>query len=203
LLVVVGITFVVLTMAFRSVVIALKAALTTLTSALAAFGVLILVFQHGVGSGLIGLDRTAPIESFLPPIVFAILFGLSMDYEVFLVSRIREEYIHGDTPRRAINHGMAAIGRVVAAAATIMTTVFLSFMLGDNRIIKEFGLALGAAIVIDAFVVRMTLVPALLYLLDGRAWYIPAWLDRVLPRLTVEAPGEQAMVGESDSDSAA
>ena len=203
LLVVVGITFVLLTMAFRSVVIALKAALTTLASALAAFGVLILVFQHGVGAQLIGLDRTAPIESFLPPIVFAILFGLSMDYEVFLVSRIREEYIHGDTPRGAIRHGMAAIGRVVAAAATIMTVVFLSFMLGDSRIIKEFGLALGAAIVIDAFVVRLTLVPALLYLLDRRAWYIPAWVDKVLPRLTVEAPGERAAVGQSQADSVA
>ena len=204
LLVVVGVTFLVLTMAFRSIVIALKAALTTLASALAAFGVLILVFQHGVGAGLIGLDRTAPIESFLPPIVFAILFGLSMDYEVFLVSRIREEYIHGDTPRGAITHGMAAIGRVVAAAATIMTVVFLSFMLGDNRIIKEFGLALGAAIVIDAFVVRLTLVPAILYLLDGRAWYIPAWLDKILPRLTIEPPSERVTTARrSKADSVA
>ena len=203
LLVVVGVTFLLLTMAFRSVVIALKAALTTLASALAAFGVLILVFQDGVGAGIIGLDRTAPIESFLPPIVFAILFGLSMDYEVFLVSRIREEFIHGDTPRGAIRHGMAAIGRVIAAAATIMTLVFLSFMLGDSRIIKEFGLALGAAIVIDAFVVRMTLVPAILQLLNYRAWYMPEWLDRVLPRLTIESPTEAVPAVEEAEGSAA
>jgi RND superfamily putative drug exporter len=188
LLFVVGITFLVLTMAFRSVVIAIKAALTTLGSALAAFGVLVLVFQHGVGLGLIGLDRTGPIESFLPVIVFAILFGLSMDYEVFLVSRIREEYIHGDTPRGAITHGISAIGRVVVAAATIMSTVFFSFLLGNNRTIKEFGISLGVAIVVDAFVVRLTLVPALLHLLDGRAWYIPRWLDQILPRLTIEPP---------------
>jgi putative drug exporter of the RND superfamily len=188
LLVVVGITFLVLSMAFRSVVIAAKAALATLGSALASFGALILVFQHGYGLGLIGLDRTAPIESFLPVIVFAILFGLSMDYEVFLVSRIREEYVHGDTPRGAITHGMTAIGRVVMAAATIMATVFFSFMLGDSRIIKEFGLALGVAIVADAFIIRLTLVPAVLYLLDGHAWYMPRWLDRVLPRITIEPP---------------
>jgi putative drug exporter of the RND superfamily len=201
LIFVVGITFLVLTMAFRSIVIALKAALTTLTSALAAFGVLVLVFQDGFGLGIIGLDRTAPIESFLPPIVFSILFGLSMDYEVFLVSRIREQYIQGDTPRRAITHGMAAIGRVVVAAASIMTVVFLSFMLGDSRVIKEFGLALGAAIVIDAFVVRMTLVPAILHLLDGRAWYMPGWLDRILPRLTIESPAE-VVPGEAEEAAA-
>jgi RND superfamily putative drug exporter len=188
LLVVGGVTFLVLSMAFRSIVIAAKAALATVGSALASFGALILVFQHGYGLGLIGLDRTAPIESFLPVIVFAILFGLSMDYEVFLVSRIREEYVHGDTPRGAITHGMSAIGRVVVAAATIMATVFFSFLLGDSRIIKEFGLALGVAIVADAFVVRLTLVPAVMYLLDGRAWYMPRWLDRVLPRITIEPP---------------
>jgi RND superfamily putative drug exporter len=188
LLVVVGITFLVLSMAFRSIVVAAKAALATIGSALAAFGALVLVFQHGYGLGLIGLDRTAPIESFLPVIMLAILFGLSMDYEVFLVSRIREEYVHGDTPREAITHGMSAIGRVVVAAATIMATVFFSFLLGDNRVIKEFGLALGVAIVTDAFVVRLTLVPAIMHLLDGRAWYMPRWLDRILPSVTIEPP---------------
>ena len=188
LLVVVGITFLVLTMAFRSVVIALKAALATILSSLAAFGVLVLVFQHGYGMGLVGLDRAGPIESFLPVIVFAIVFGLSMDYEVFLVSRMREEYVHGDSPRGAIRHGMSAVGRVIVAAAAIMSVVFFAFLLGPDRTTKEFGLALGTAIVFDAFVVRLTLVPALMHLLDGRAWYIPRWLDRVLPRLTVEAP---------------
>ncbi len=192
LLVVVGITFVILSMAFRSVVIALKASLTTVLSALAAFGVLVAVFQFGLGGELIGLDSTGPIESFLPVIVFSILFGLSMDYEVFLVSRIREEYTHGDEPRQAILDGMGAIGRVVMAAAAIMAVVFFSFVLGPERTIKEFGLALGAAILIDAFVVRLTLVPAVMWLLDRRAWYMPAWLDRILPRLTIEPPVSEA-----------
>jgi putative drug exporter of the RND superfamily len=188
LLVTVGITFLILSMAFRSVVIALKASLTTLLSALAAFGILVAVFQFGWGGGLIGLDSTGPIESFLPVIVFSILFGLSMDYEVFLVSRIREEYVHGDEPRPAIVDGMGAIGRVVMAAAAIMAVVFFSFVLGPDRAIKEFGIALGAAILIDAFIVRLTLVPAVMWLLDRQAWYMPAWLDRILPRLTIEPP---------------
>jgi RND superfamily putative drug exporter len=203
LLVVVGITFLILSMAFRSVVVALKAALATVFSALAAFGALTLVFQHGYGLNLIGLDRTAPIESFLPVIMLAILFGLSMDYEVFLVSRIREEYVHGDSPRGAITHGMSAIGRVVVAAATIMATVFFSFLLGDERVIKEFGLALGVAIVADAFVVRLTLVPAIMYLLDGRAWYMPRWLDRILPRVTIEPPTDRRPAHEKASRPAA
>jgi putative drug exporter of the RND superfamily len=187
-LVAIGITFLMLATAFRSLVIAVKASLATLLSALAAFGVLVAVFQLGWGGELIGIDKTGPVESFLPVIVFAILFGLSMDYEVFLVSRIREEYVHGDTPRDAIIDGMAAIGRVVIAAAAIMTVVFLAFLLEDDRIIKEFGLGLGTAILIDAFIVRMVLVPAVMHLLDERAWWIPRWLDRLLPRVTVEAP---------------
>ena len=190
LLVAMGITFLILTMAFRSVVVALKASITTVLSAMAAAGVLVAVFQFGWGISLIGLDRTGPIESFLPVIVFAILFGLSMDYEVFLVSRIREEYVHGDSPRQAIIDGVGAIGRVVAAAAAIMTVVFFAFILGPDRTIKEFGVALGAAIVFDAFLVRLMIVPAVMHLLDKRAWYIPAWLDRLLPNLTIEPPHE-------------
>jgi putative drug exporter of the RND superfamily len=188
LLVAVGITLGILSMAFRSVVVAVKASLTTVLSALAAAGILVAVFQFGWGGELIGLDTTGPIESFLPVIVFAILFGLSMDYEVFLVSRIREEYVHGDRPRPAIIDGMGAIGRVVMAAGLIMSVVFFSFMLAPDRITKEFGLALGVAILIDAFIVRLTLVPAVMWLLDRRAWYMPAWLDRTLPRVTIEPP---------------
>jgi RND superfamily putative drug exporter len=199
LLAIVGITFLILSMAFRSVVIAIKAALTTILSCLAAFGIVILVFQQGIGMGLIGLDRTGPIESFLPVIVFALVFGLSMDYEVFLVSRIREMFIHGDTPRVAITDGVAAIGRVIVAAATIMAVVFFAFLTGQDRLIKEFGLALGMAIVIDAFVVRLTLVPALMHLLDGRAWWIPGWLDRILPNLTVEAPAADERITEREA----
>jgi putative drug exporter of the RND superfamily len=188
LLCVIGITFVLLSMAFRSIVVAIKAALTTLLSVTAAFGVVIAVFQWGWLQGLIGLDRTGPIESFVPVIVFAIVFGLSMDYEVFLVSRIREEYTLGHGARPAIIRGMSAIGRVVVAAALIMSVVFLAFLLGDDRIVKEFGLALGLAVLIDAFLTRLTLVPAIMHLADERMWYMPRWLDRILPRLTIEPP---------------
>ena len=165
-------------------------------SAFASFGILIAVFQWGWLQGLIGLDRTGPIESFLPVIVFAILFGLSMDYEVFLVSRIREEYVNGAKARPAITRGIGAIGRVVVAAALIMSVVFLSFLLGEDRIIKEFGLALGMAILIDAFVIRLVLVPAVMHLMDERMWYMPRWLDKVLPRLTIEPPTGTATPAE-------
>ncbi len=191
LLFVVGITVLILTMAFRSVVIAAKAALTTILSCAASFGILTLVFQKGYGASLIGLDKTGPIESFLPVIVFALIFGLSMDYEVFLVSRIREAYIGGDTPRAAVTDGVATIGRVIVAAALIMSVVFFAFLTGVDRTIKEFGLGLGMAIALDAFVIRLTLVPAFMYLLDEKAWYIPRWLDKILPRLTVEAPEDK------------
>jgi RND superfamily putative drug exporter len=191
LLYIIGITFLVLAMAFRSAVIALKAALTTLLSALVGFGVLTLVVQQGHGMGLIGLDRTGPIESFVPPIAFAILFGLSTDYEVFLMSRIREEHVHvGDTVV-AVKNGVAAVGRVIVAASLIMTSVFFSFLLSTDRVSKEFGLLLGVAILTDALLMRLTLVPALLTLLRERAWAIPAWLERVLPDITIESPGER------------
>ena len=191
LLYIIGITFLVLAMAFRSAVIALKAALTTLVSALVGFGVLTLVVQLGQGMGLIGLDRTGPIESFVPPIAFAILFGLSMDYEVFLMSRIREERVRGDNTIDAVKDGVAGVGRVIAAAALIMSSVFFSFVLAPDRVSKEFGLLLGVAILTDAFLMRLTLVPALLTLLRGRAWWIPAWLDKLLPNVTIEPPGER------------
>ncbi len=190
LLVVIGIIFVLIAMAFRSIVVAAKAALTTALSALAAFGVLIAVFQHGWGASLVGIDSTGPIESFLPVIIFAILFGLSTDYEVFIMSRIREEYVGGRSARDSIDHGVAAIGRVIVACALIMCSVFFSFLLGDERAIKEFGLGLGVAIAIDAFVVRLVLVPAVLQILGDRAWYMPRWADRILPRITIEPPAE-------------
>jgi putative drug exporter of the RND superfamily len=191
LLYIIGITFLVLAMAFRSAVIAFKAALTTLLSALVGFGVLTLVVQKGVGLGLIGLDRTGPIESFVPPIAFAILFGLSMDYEVFLMSRIREEHVHGAETVQAVKDGIAGVGRVIVAAALIMSSVFFSFLLSPDRVSKEFGLLLGVAILTDALLMRMTLVPALLTLLRERSWWIPRWLDRALPDVTIEPPGER------------
>src|ERR671918_2730061 len=166
----------------------LTAAITTILSAFVGFGVLTLVVQEGHLLGLTGLDRTGPIETFVPPIAFAILFGLSMDYMVFLMSRIREEHVHGLPTREAVEHGIAAIGRVVVAAAVIMGTVFAAFILTADRISKEFGLLLAVAILTDALVVRMTLVPSLLTLLGERSWYLPAWLDRLLPNITIEPP---------------
>jgi putative drug exporter of the RND superfamily len=191
LLYIIGVTFVVLAMAFRSIVIATKAALTTLTSAVVGFGMLTFVVQLGHGMGIIGLDRTGPIESFVPPIAFAILFGLSMDYEVFLMSRIREEHIHGTDTISAVKDGMAGVGRVILAAALIMSSVFFSFLLTPDRVSKEFGLLLGIAILTDAIIIRLTLVPALLSLLGERSWAMPAWLDRALPNLTIEPPGQR------------
>jgi putative drug exporter of the RND superfamily len=192
LLYIIGITFLVLTMAFRSAVIAVKAALTTLLSALVGFGVLTFVVQQGHGMGLIGLDRTGPIESFVPPIAFAILFGLSTDYEVFLMSRVREEHVHGADTVEAVQDGVAGVGRVIAAAALIMSSVFFSFLLAPDRVSKEFGLLLGVAILTDALLMRLTLVPSLLTLLGERSWAIPRWLARALPRITIEPPGERA-----------
>jgi RND superfamily putative drug exporter len=188
LLYIIGVTFFVLAMAFRSIVVSATAAVTTILSAFVGFGVLTLVVQEGHLLGLTGLDRTGPIETFVPPIAFAILFGLSMDYMVFLMSRIREEHVHGLNTHDAVEHGIAAIGRVVVAAALIMGTVFAAFILSADRIPKEFGLLLAIAILTDALIVRMTLVPAFLTLLHEKSWYIPRWLDRGLPNVTIEPP---------------
>jgi RND superfamily putative drug exporter len=188
LLYIIGVTFIVLAMAFRSIVISLTAAITTILSSFVGFGVLTLVIQEGHGMGLTGLDRTGPIETFVPPIAFAIIFGLSMDYMVFLMSRIREEHVHGLKTRDAVEHGIAAIGRVIVAAALIMGTVFAAFILTSDRISKEFGLLLAVAILTDALLVKMTLVPAFLTMLGEKAWYIPGWLDRILPKVTIEPP---------------
>jgi RND superfamily putative drug exporter len=190
LLYIIGVTFIVLAMAFRSIVVSLTAAITTIMSAFIGFGVLTLVVQEGHLLGLTGLDKTGPIETFVPPIAFAILFGLSMDYMVFIMSRIREEHVHGLHTRDAVEHGVAAIGRVVVAAALIMGTVFAAFILSADRIPKEFGLLLAVAILTDALIVRMTLIPAFLTLLREGSWYIPRWLDRLLPDVTIEPPHE-------------
>ncbi len=183
LLYIIGVTFIVLAMAFRSVVISLMAAITTILAAFIGFGVLTLVILE-----LTGLDRTGPIETFVPPIAFAILFGLSMDYIVFLMSRIREEHVHGLKTREAVEHGIAAIGRVIVAAAIIMGTVFAAFILTSDRISKEFGLLLAVAILTDALIVKMTLVPAFLTLMGEKSWYMPRWLDKILPNITIEPP---------------
>ncbi|HUF02382.1 MAG TPA: MMPL family transporter [Gaiellaceae bacterium] len=197
LLYIVGVTFIVLAMAFRSIVVSLTAAATTILSAFVGFGVLTLVIQEGYLLSLTGLDRTGPIETFVPPIAFAILFGLFMDYMVFLMSRIREEHVHGLDMREAVEHGIAAIGRVVVAAALIMGTVFAAFILTQDRISKEFGLVLAVAILADALVVKMTLVPAFFTWLGEKTWYMPRWLDKLLPNITIEPPhdGEAPFLG--------
>jgi putative drug exporter of the RND superfamily len=191
LLYIIGVTFIVLAMAFRSVVVSLTAAVATLLSAFVGFGVLTLVIQEGYLLSLTGLDREGPIETFVPPIAFAILFGLFMDYMVFLMSRIREEHVHGLKTREAVEHGIAAIGRVVVAAALIMGTVFAAFILTQDRISKEFGLVLAVSILADALVVKMTLIPALFTWLGEKTWYMPRWLDKVLPNITIEPPHDR------------
>jgi RND superfamily putative drug exporter len=170
---------------FRSLVIPLQAAVMNLLSIGAALGVIVAIFQWGWLGGLIGVSD-GPIESFIPVMLFAIVFGLSMDYEVFLVSRIHERWAHTREHPRAVAEGLALTGRVVTAAAAIMVCVFLSFMLGEDRVIKEFGLSLASAVLLDALVIRCLLLPAVLHLIGRRTWSIPAWLDRILPHLNVE-----------------
>lgn len=175
-----------LMMVFRSVLVPLKAMAMNLLSIGAAFGLVVAVFQWGWGASLIGIDSTGPIISFFPIFLFAIIFGLSMDYEVFLMSRIHEEWEHRREASEAVTRGLALTGRVITAAAAIMVTVFASFMLGEDRIIKLFGLGLASAVFIDAVVIRSVLVPAIMQLFGTRTWWFPAWLDRLLPRLHVE-----------------
>ena len=188
---VIGLSFLLLTAVFRSVVIAVKAAIMNLLSIGAAYGVVVAIFQFGWGGSLIGVDE-GPVEVFLPMMMFAILFGLSMDYEVFLISRIREEYLRtGNTPD-AVANGLTATARVITAAAAIMVTVFLAFVLGPDRIIKQFGIGLATAIFVDATIVRIFLVPSTMELLKEWNWWMPKWLDRLLPNINVEGPIERA-----------
>jgi putative drug exporter of the RND superfamily len=170
---------------FRSLVIPLQAAVMNLLSISAALGVIVVIFQWGWFDGLMGV-QPGPIESFIPVMLFAIVFGLSMDYEVFLISRMHERWVQTREHSRSVAEGLALTGRVVTAAAAIMVCVFLSFMLGEDRIIKEFGLSLASAVFLDALVVRCLLLPAVLHLVGERTWRIPAWLDRVLPRINIE-----------------
>jgi RND superfamily putative drug exporter len=150
----------------------------------AALGVVTLVFQDGVGAGLLGVG-TGPVESFVPVMLFAIVFGLSMDYEVFLMSRIYEEWHRTDDASRAVSNGVATTGRVITAAASIMIVVFASFALGPDRIIKEFGLGLAIAVFLDALVIRCLLVPAIMQVAGRAAWWLPSWLGWI-PRLALE-----------------
>ena len=174
-----------LTMVFRSVIVSLKAAILNLLSVGASFGVIVMVFQWGWGAGLIGLESTVPILPFIPMFMFAILFGLSMDYEVFLLSRVREEYLTTGDNDSSVVAGIATTGRVITSAALIMISVFLGFVAGDDPTAKMLGLGLATAILVDATVVRMVLLPATMKLLGDANWWIPRWLDRLLPTITV------------------
>jgi RND superfamily putative drug exporter len=185
-LVVVGLALLLLLLVFRSILVPVKAAVGFLLSVGASFGAVVAVFQWGWLADLFGVPATGPVISFLPVILMAVLFGLAMDYEVFLVSRMREEYVHGAAPREAVVTGARHAARVVVAAALIMFSVFASFVTIDDVIVKAIAFGLAVGILVDAFVVRMTLVPAVLALLGRSAWWLPRWLDRVLPDLDVE-----------------
>ncbi|HST55789.1 MAG TPA: MMPL family transporter [Solirubrobacteraceae bacterium] len=177
---------------FRSLVIPLQAAIMNLLSISASLGVIVAIFQWGWLSGLMGVSQ-GPIEAFIPVMLFAIVFGLSMDYEVFLISRMHERWVHTGSASRAVGEGLALTGRVITAAAAIMVCVFLSFMFGDDRVIKEFGLSLASAVFIDALVVRCLLLPAVLNLLGRASWWLPASLERIIPRLNIEGSGLSAL----------
>jgi RND superfamily putative drug exporter len=188
---VVGLSFLLLLVAFHSPLVSLKAAVMNLLSVSAAYGVMTLVAKGGAVGELIGIDHEVPIAPFMPVMMFAILFGLSMDYEVFLVSRIREEYLKDRDTRRAVADGLAKTARVITAAAAIMVVVFLAFVASPEVFLKLFGIGLASAIFLDATLIRMVLVPAVMQLLGSRNWWIPDWLERALPRIDVEpaAPG--------------
>ena len=184
---VLGLSFLLLMVVFRSLLVPLKAVIMNLLSIGAAYGVVVAVFQWGWGGSLLDIEG-APIEPFVPMMLFAIVFGLSMDYEVFLLSRIREEWDRTGDSRTSVADGLASTARVITAAAAIMVVVFGSFLGESDRVVKLFGLGLAVAVLIDATIVRMLLVPATMELLGDRNWWIPRWLDRILPRVHIEAP---------------
>jgi RND superfamily putative drug exporter len=185
--VVVLLSFLLLMGVFRSVLVALKAAIMNLLSIAAAYGVLVMVTQWGWGKQIFGIHHTGPITNFIPMMMFAILFGLSMDYEVFLLSRIREEYLKTGNNALAVADGLAATARVITAAAAIMICVFLAFVLGDELAIKQIGLGLASAIFLDATLVRMVIVPSTMEILGKANWWLPKWLDPLIPHIGFES----------------
>ncbi|MFF2148324.1 MMPL family transporter [Kitasatospora sp. NPDC058190] len=187
-----------LLLAFRSPIVALKAAVMNLVSVAAAYGVLTAVFQHGWGARLIGLDGAVPIPGYVPLLMFAVLFGLSMDYEVFLLSAVREGYLRSGDNRRAVVAGLAGTGRIISSAALIMVAVFLSYLLSDDPVVKMFGIGLASAVALDATIVRGLLVPSTMVLLGDGNWWLPGWLDRLLPHVDIEGDGhtEQPVAAE-------
>ncbi|MER7536084.1 MMPL family transporter [Streptomyces sp. NPDC097704] len=196
---VVGLAFVLLTLVFRSVLVPLKAALGFLLSVVAALGAVVAVFQWGWLGSLFGVEQTGPIMSMMPIFMVGVVFGLAMDYEVFLVTRMREAYVHGERPGEAIVTGFRHSARVVTAAAVIMIAVFSGFIGMDDQMVKMIGFGLAAAVLFDAFVVRMAIVPAVLALLGHKAWWLPKWLDRILPNVDVEGESLAASTDEPDA----
>ncbi|MFC7993564.1 MMPL family transporter [Streptomyces pilosus] len=190
--VVIGLGCLLLLVGFRSLAIPLKAAAMNVAAVAATFGVVVAIFQWGWGSEPLGLGSGGPIEPFLPVIMVSVLFGLSMDYQVFLVSRMHEEWLETGDNRRAVRVGLAETSRVINSAAVIMISVFLAFVLTGDRVIAMFGIALAVAVALDAFVLRTLLVPALMHLLGGANWWLPRRLDRVLPRISIEPPEARA-----------
>jgi RND superfamily putative drug exporter len=184
--VVVVVAFLLLMLVFRSLLIPAVASVMNLLSVGAALGIMNAVFEWGWGHSLLGISRTGPVEVFIPVIMFSVLFGLSMDYEVFLVSRMQEEWVVSHDNRLAVTKGQTETGRVITAAALIMILVFLSFLLGGNIIIQQFGIGLAGAIIIDAFIVRTVLVPSLMHMMGNANWWLPRWLDRALPHVNIE-----------------
>ena len=200
LLVVVGLGFVLLMLMFRSLLVPLKATLGFLLTIGAAFGATVAIFQWGWLSSLVGLDTAGPLVSFLPILLIGILFGLAMDYEVFLVSRMREDFVHGETAREAVVAGVGHGARVVVAAALIMISVFAGFVLVEDPIIKSMGFALAFGVAVDAFVVRLSLVPAVMSFLGDRAWWLPRWLDRAMPNVDIEGEKLRPAGGSDDHE---
>ena len=186
ILIVVGLSFLLLMIAFRTVLVPVASAVMNLISIGAAYGIVTWVFQEGNGTGLIGLEGTIPIVSYLPLMMFAILFGLSMDYQVFLLTHVREQFKKGKPSTEAVVNGLALSGRVITSAALIMVSVFASFIINSDPTVKQFGVGLAAAIAVDATIVRCLLVPAVMVLMGKAAWWMPGWLDRILPHLDVE-----------------
>ncbi|MFJ4870610.1 MMPL family transporter [Streptomyces sp. NPDC088757] len=197
---VVGLAFLLLTLVFRSVLVPLKAALGFLLSVVAALGAVVAVFQWGWLGGLFGVEQTGPIMSMMPIFMVGVVFGLAMDYEVFLVTRMREAYVHGERPGEAIVTGFRHSARVVTAAAVIMIAVFSGFIGMTDQMIKMIGFGLAVAVLFDAFVVRMAIVPAVLALLGHKAWWLPKWLDRALPNVDVEGEALARHTGETSAE---
>ncbi len=188
----VGVAFLILLLTFRSPILAIKAAVLNLLSIAAAYGVIVAVFQWGWLGSLFGVDEPVPIESYVPMIMFAIVFGLSMDYEVFLLSRVREAWLASRDNHGSVATGLAVTARVITSAALIMICVFFAFLASSDVVIKMLALGLGVSVLIDATLIRLVIVPSAMFLLGDRNWWLPAWLDRILPHIEPESASAPA-----------